>query len=145
MSKFLGDPIVTIPADFNILDAWRGCQTYVTKMRAAGRETAASFGADPGICSCPVCGASYWAWGLRQKCKQCEFEYPTDWWTMYAWGVAFATAPRWVHESEGCQREHEKRLAHPYYRYGVSHPVADAWEERLEIDWRLVDGIKEAS
>jgi hypothetical protein len=64
---------------------------------------------------------------------------------MYAWGVAAATAPQWVRESKGCQREHQKRLAHPYYRYGFEHPVADAWDERLEIDWRSVDGIKEAS
>ena len=141
MSKFLGDPIVVLPEGFDILDAWQGCTDYVDRMHAAGREIAASFGADPGICSCPVCDSSYWAWGLRQRCKQCQFEYPTDWWSMYAWGVSATKAPQWVRESKQCQREHEKRIAHPYYRYGFEHPVEDAWDERLKVDWRLVDGI----
>jgi hypothetical protein len=138
MSTFQGDPIVIAPDGFSLHTAWRECTDYVTRMREAGREVAASFGADPGICSCPMCGASYWAWGLAQRCKVCQFEYPTDWWTMYAWGVAAANPPAWVRKSSSCQAEHRKRLAHPFYRYGFEHPVEDPWEERGRIDWRSV-------
>lgn len=138
MSEFLGDPIVVTPVDFDIASAWQGCQTYVTKMRAAGREVAASFGADPGICSCPVCGTSYWAWGLVQRCKKCQFEYPTDWWSMYAGGVSAANPPAWLRDSPYFQREHVSRINHPYYRYGFEHPVEDAWKERHTVNWRAV-------
>jgi hypothetical protein len=132
------DPIVIDPPGFDVAGAWQECSDYVDKMRAVGRDTAASFGADPGCCSCPACGEMHWAWGKRQRCTQCAFEYPTDWWSMYSQGVSAANSPRLTTHNESLGRLHQQRLAHPCYRYGFEHPVADAWEERSKIDWEAV-------
>jgi hypothetical protein len=132
------DPIVIDPPGFDVAAAWRECSDYVDRMCAAGRDIAASFGADPGCCSCPACEAMHWAWG--QRCTQCGFEYPTDWWPMYSYGVQ-ASGERqaeWRRKNKGLARIHAERMAHSCYRYGFEHPVEDAWDERTKVDWRSV-------
>lgn len=138
MSNWCGDPIVIDPPGFDVAAAWKECSDYVDRMRAVGRDIAAAHGADPGICSCPACETMHWAWGRRQRCTQCAFEYPTDWWPMYSAGVQAANSPKITTYNEALGRLHQQRLAHPYYRYGLEHPVEDAWEERNRIDWRAV-------
>ena len=128
---FQGDPIVIDPPGFDVEASWRATQAYVDRMHAAGRDFAAAAGADPGICSCPKCRVMYWAFGRRQRCRKCGFEYPTDAWPMYSWGVQASQRPDLAYR-------HEERLGHPYYRYGFEHPVEEAFEEFDRIDWQSV-------
>lgn len=88
----------------------------------------AAFGADPGCCSCPACGETYWALGRRQRCVKCAFEYPTDWWPMYSWGSQ-AAGRKQVYQ-------HAERMKHPYYRHGFENPVEDPWKEHHTEKWR---------
>lgn len=144
------DPIVLEPAGLTLERGWDECKSYVEKCGGLTDEDGevnwrAAFGADPGICSCPACHQKYWAWGTKQRCRQCGFEYPTDWWPMYSYGVnavhrrSNVLAPgNSIEVQAGLRRLHEARLAHPYYRYGYEHPVEDAWKERDKIDWRAV-------
>jgi hypothetical protein len=85
----------------------------------------------------------YWSWGTRVRCVKCGFEFLTDWWPMYSYGVSAATGePRGakVHigNNQNLRNLHERRLSHPYYRYGFDHPVEDPWKEHDKIDWRIV-------
>ncbi len=132
------DPIILEPAGFTSEAGWAEARAYVEACggmthRDGSPNMRAAFGADPGICSCPACHQRYWAWGTRQRCVRCGFEYPTDWWPMYSYGVSCAAmrSPRLL-------ALHEQRLSHPYYRYGFEHPVQDAWKEHEAIDWRAV-------
>lgn len=115
------DPIVIDPPDF---DKCGGLQDERGEV-----NWRAAFGADPGCCSCPRCGEHYWAWGRRQRCAKCAFEYPTDWWPMYSYGTSAAKRPIARHR-------HEERMQHPYYRYGFEHPVDDPWTECHTAEWR---------
>ena len=131
----MDDPIVIDPPNFDPAAAWAECRAHVDQCGGLAHEDGspnwnAAFGADPGICSCPACGEMYWAWGKVQRCK-CGFEYPTDWWPMYSWGVQ-ATRSALLQQS----KRHEQRMDHPYYRYGFEHPVADPWAEHDRQEWR---------
>lgn len=130
------DPIIIDPPGFNPADGWKQCQEDVE--RAGGLDDIdgypnwlAAFAADPGCCTCPNCKAYYWAWGRVIQCLDCGFQFSTDWWPMYSWGVQAAKERR-------ADRLHEKRMNHPYYRYGFEHPVDDAWEEHDKINWKAV-------
>ena len=125
----LKDPIVIDPPNFDIKAEWDRCRTYVDRMEAAGRDLAAAFGADPGVCSCPSCKEMHWAWGRQQRCTSCGFEYPTDWWPMYSYGVCAA-------RHEIARYAHKERISHPYYKYGFENPVEDALYARDTIDWK---------
>lgn len=127
------EPIVIDPPGFDIRAAWQECQEYSDRMHACERPLAAAAGADPGICSCPACGVMHWAWGRAQRCTACGFEYPTDWWAMYSFGCQ---AHRWLVPLGNL---HDRRLAHPYYRYGYEHPADDPMSERDRIDWRSLN------
>jgi hypothetical protein len=50
----------------------------------------AAFGADPGCCSCPNCKQMFWSFGRVIECTECKFQFPTDWWPMYSYGVGDA-------------------------------------------------------
>lgn len=141
--KWCGDPIVIDPPDFDLKAAWGECRDYSDRMNAAGRPVAALHGADPGVCSCPACHAMYWRWGSRQRCKECEFEYPTNAWSMYSYGVQAANPPEWMKNESWFQREHQARLSSPYYRYGFEHPVEHPFVKMDHIDWRAVVGQQE--
>lgn len=132
------NPIVIEPEGFTQDAAWGECREYVDKCGGLTHEGGeinwrAAAGADPGICSCPACGEMFWCWGSKQRCAVCGFEYPTDWWPMYSWGVQAAKNPKQKYK-------HEEYMQHPYYRYGFEHPVEDAWEQHDKIDWKSVFG-----
>lgn len=132
------DPIVIDPPNFDQKAAWAECAGYVEKCGGLSHEDGtlnmrAVSGADPGVCSCPACGTSYWCWGNVQRCRVCEFEYPTDWWPMYSWG-AQANAGR-KHRGSWPYK-HDEHMKHPYYRYGFEHPSDDPWEECHTDAWR---------
>jgi hypothetical protein len=136
MSNFLGDPDVIDPPGFDVAKAWKGCQDDRDAMLRVGREIAAAHFADPGCCTCPMCGAGYWAWGRRQRCKACQFEYETDWWSMYSYGVgkAHMQKQKGALAMKGLQDLHERRMTHPYYRYGFEHPVDSAYDIAFSRD-----------
>lgn len=137
MSMHNMDPIVVDPPDFNADAAWDECKQWVDDHGGLSndnpRQMAAACGADPGCCACPACEAYYWMLGRRQRCRECGFEYPTDWWPMYSYGVSAGL-------SHLRRYHHDDRMKHPYYRYGFEHPVSDAWEESKRIDWRTAMG-----
>lgn len=131
------NPIVIDPPDFDQAAAWKECSDYVEQCGGLTHEDGSvnwrtACGADPGVCSCPACGEMYWAWGSRQRCVKCSFEYPTDWWPMYSYGSQDA--------KRGRQSKHSNQTTHPYYRYGFEHPAADPWKECHTQEWR--DAIK---
>jgi hypothetical protein len=144
----LWEPIILEPHDLTPEQGWDECKSYVEKCgglthRGGDVNWRAAFGADPGICSCPVCQQQYWAWGTKQRCRQCGFEYPTDWWPMYSYGVNAATAKDrgakvHIEVSQALRELHERRLSHVYYRYGFEHPVDDPWKNRFLVNWRAV-------
>lgn len=149
MSEGVFEPIVIDPPGFDIDGAWKECRDFVDECGGLQDEAGkpnwrAAFGADPGVCACPACHRYYWLWGRRHRCSKCGFEYPTDWWPMYSWGVAEATrqqrmAGRIVDErmKECFARMHRERIGHPYYRYGYEHPVdGNVFGEAMRIDWR---------
>ena len=141
----LHNPIVIDPPGFNEAAAWQECRDYVDQCGGLAHEDGepnwrAAFGADPGICSCPACHRDHWAWGRKQRCTRCGFEYETDAWLMYSYGVQAAKRTDWR------SALHERRLAHPYYRYGFEHPEsagADAYKAFKSIDWRSIFGTLE--
>lgn len=127
------NPIVIDPPDFDQKAAWRECNEYVEKCGGLAYPDGepnmwAAAGADPGVCSCPACGEFYWAWGRRQKCRKCNFEYPTDWWCMYSWGTSAAKRTQ--------RYKHDEYMKHPYYQHGFEHPVENAWKTCHTEAWR---------
>lgn len=123
------EPVVVYPMGFNIAEEWhKQCKPCMEALVRNPDNIAAAFGADPGICSCPACQQMYEAWGDIQRCKECRFEYPTDAWAMYSYGVQEAR------RQSGFRLK--QRLNHPYYRYGYEHPVEEPWEEFHKIDWK---------
>jgi hypothetical protein len=142
------EPIILEPAGLTPEQGWAECCDYVAKCGgltdASGElNLRAAFGADPGVCSCPKCHVSYWAWGTRLQCVRCGFTFPTDWWPMYSYGVSTATARArgakvHIGNTPGLLALHERQLAHPYYRYGFEHPVESAWDAHDKIDWAAV-------
>lgn len=138
------DPKIIDPPGFDPKAGWQECREYVDKCGGLTHEDGevnwrAAFGADPGCCSCPNCGEMYWSWGRIIECLDCGFQFPTDWWAMYSWGVQA------TRRTNAPPYKHEERMQHPYYRYGFENPVEDAWEEHDKIKWKeiLGDGIKE--
>ena len=147
------NPIVIDPPGFDQDAAWKECRDHVEKCGGIATDDGevnwrAAFGADPGCCSCPACGEFYWAWGRKQRCASCGFEYETDWWPMYSYGCgdarrlngSLAGPDRETNERliRYTREQADRRMSHPYYRYGFEHPVADPWEEKGRIDWRAV-------
>lgn len=135
---WMGEPEVIDPPNFCHEAAWKECRDYVDQCGGLSNEDGspnwrAAFGADPGCCSCPACGAMYWAWGRKQRCKRCQFEYESDWWPMYSYGARAGLG-----QSVFGSVTHERRLYHPYYRYGFEHPTEKPWADRDKIDWRSV-------
>ena len=106
---------------------WQEAKKNCDELMDAGREMAAAFHADPGICSCPRCHRHYWAEGIRQRCRHCLAEYETDWWAMLSWGVqhgrilADKSHPmHGYHISESYPPVHHARSA--VFQWGASHP-----------------------
>lgn len=153
----MNDPIVIDPPNFNLTAAWQGCSQAVEEAGGMTHEDGepnwrAAFSADPGCCSCPVCREYYWAWGNRQRCVKCGFEYPVDAWPMYSWGVQDAWWMSGIMKSPdpdfaeihklGIIGRRKIRMQHEYYRYGFEHPpqgpAINLVKEFERIDWRKV-------
>lgn len=149
------DPIVIDPPCFDQAAGWQECEEYVEKCGGLVYEDGepnwrAAFGADPGVCSCPACGETYWAWGRSQRCVICAFEYPTDAWAMYSYGIqAYRTLNGKMKDGgdpeayqrvvDYYRRKQERDMQHPYYRYGFEHPHGgDIWWHYHQIDWKFV-------
>lgn len=132
------DPKVIDPPGFDPSAGWKEFREYVDQCGGLADEEGnvnwrAAFGADPGCCTCPNCGEYYWAWGRIIECLDCQFQFPTDWWAMYSWGVQATRNPVFR-----VDHIHKKRLEHPYYRYGFEHPVNDAWKEHDKLPWKQI-------
>ena len=127
------DPIIIEPTGFTTEQGWDECQQYVEDAGELEREGKinwrAAFGADPGVCTCPNCHLYYWSFGTLIECRECHFQFPTDWWPMYSYGV---NAARRIFSDD----LHRERLQDPYYRYGFEHPVTNPWEQHDKIDWK---------
>lgn len=131
----VNEAIVVDPPGFDVKAGWAWCheQSKDGCVYPDGEVNwRAAFSADPGIVSCPVCQQMHWAWGRRQRCTVCEFEYPTDWWAMYSWGCAAAA------RDESKRYKQDERMTHPYYKYGFEHPVPDPYTQRHLVPWREV-------
>ena len=129
------DPKVIDPPGFDPAAGWNECREFVDKCGGLEHSDGepnwrAAFGADPGCCTCPNCGEYYWSWGRIVECLDCGFQFPTDWWPMYSWGVQAANRRE--------RYKHDERMEHPYYRYGFENPVDDPWEQHDKIAWKDV-------
>lgn len=153
---WIGDPDVVDPPGFDQASAWQECRDEVDRCGGLTYPDGepnwrAAFSADPGCCSCPACGASYWAWGRVHRCKRCQFVYPTNWWPMLSWGGQSARPfPRPELLSDDVKARlggpHDRRMAHAYYRFGHEHPDlatsahAFGWDGMERPDWRSLIG-----
>lgn len=145
----LKDPIVVDPAGFDQKSAWGECNEYVEKCGGLSHSDGepnwrAAFGADPGCCSCPCCDQMFWAWGRKQRCSECGFEFPTHWWSDYSSGAQHAMRvddpPPAFRDPEVMARMnelHEKRMAtSKYYRFAFEHRCTPSMEAAKTIAWR---------
>lgn len=130
------DPIVIDPPGFDQKAAWGECHEYSDRMHAAGRDIAAAHGADPGICSCPCCGEMYWAWGARQRCVDCGFEYDTSWWAMYSWGAQAARRGEKVENFSDYQKRYWDNSK--YFRWAFENKAEPSMEAARAVDWKTV-------
>lgn len=114
------DPIVLDGTDVNAV--WNECEHQADILvKSDGKDLRAAAGADPGIVSCPKCGAMHWHIGSHQKCSQCAFCYPTDWWPMLSWGQQAGARGHSVTTGLGA-----KRILHPVYHYAyLNHDTID--------------------
>ena len=130
------EPIVVDPSSFDVDAAWRefqGGNDADPVMEDGAPNWRVLSGSDPGVVSCPVCWEFYWNFGFVQRCRHCSFRFPTDWWPMYSWGCQRHRTPERIRRA--MEADHERRLAHPYYRYGFEHPVDDPSAQAHRVDW----------
>lgn len=144
------DPKVIEPPGFDPQAAWKACRDAVDRCGGTVHSDgsvnwAAAFSADPGCVSCPNCGQHYWNWGRVVECLDCGFQFPTDWWEKYSWGVQHAKRlknPPPAFSDPGfrgmAEERHQQYMAHPYYRHGFENPVENAWQARQLIPWRTI-------
>lgn len=153
-ASMIKDPIVIDPAGYDPAKGWGECKEFVEQCGGLAYSDGepnwrAAFGADPGCCTCPNCHQYFWAFGKRLRCTECGFEFPTDWWGMYSYGVnASKPDPPYVADLPRDARArldqlHQDRLSHPYYRYGFEHSVDNAWEEHDKLPWKEIMNEKE--
>jgi hypothetical protein len=148
-------PIVIDPPNFDQKAAWGECEQFVEKCGGIAHEDGepnwkAASGADPGCCSCPACQKYYWAWGRRQRCAACGFEYETDAWAMYSWGthagrVAAGKVKMEPRMISYFAKSAQERMSHPYYRYGYEHPVDKPQDEFKRLNWREIFAPKKGA
>lgn len=149
MAELIKDPIIIDPPGQTPADVWKECEEWVERKGGmvypdGEPNIAAAFGADPGCCGCPNCQQVFWSCGNIIQCTECNFQFPTDWWGMYSYGVnASRPDPPYVAGLSQDARArldqlHQDRLSHPYYKYGFEHPVADAWEAHDKLPWKEI-------
>lgn len=146
------DPIVIDPSEFDQRAAWNECAEFVDRCGGLERDGEvnwrAAFGADPGVTSCPNCCQHYWQCGNVQRCVDCGFEYPVNWWPMYSQGCQDGRliAGRHTYQDSdfnqrmvaAANRDAAKHSSHAYYQFGFRHPVKDPWFHHNKIDWKFV-------
>jgi hypothetical protein len=124
------DPIVIDPPGFDVAAAWEGCREARENVVDEDGEVnwGNAFGADPGCVSCPACRRYHWAWGGRQRCTACAFEYPTSWRSLLSDGSRDrGTLP--------LPPSPPKRPACPYYMRGWREPGL-TFADGDRVDWR---------
>lgn len=147
------DPIIIDPPRDTPERGWKSCQDYVESCGGLTYPDGevnlrAAAGADPGCCTCPNCHQYFWAFGRVLQCTECGFQFESDWWAMYSYGVGDAKTlsdPTKFDGAEFRQRiidginaRMPQRIQHPYYRYGFEHPVVDAWAEHDKLPWKQI-------
>ncbi len=147
------DPIIIDPPGLTPKQVWDECKSYVESVGGMVHEDGevnlrAAAGADPGCCSCPNCGQYFWNCGRIIECTECQFQFPTDWWPMYSYGVGdkrtLSNPERFPDPNfrnlmiMGIEERMPERIKHPYYRYGFEHPVESAWEQHDKLPWREI-------
>jgi hypothetical protein len=152
-NSVIKDPIIIDPSGETAEQGWDACHKYVEQCGGLAYDDGepnwrAAFGADPGCCSCPNCKQMFWAFGRVIRCTECGFEFPTDWWPMYSYGVSDAhliSGKRKLPDDEirqrliyGVNERMPKRIQHPYYKYGFEHPVESAWDEHDKLPWKEI-------
>ena len=144
MGDWLGDPIVIDPPEFNDQAAWKECRDEVDRCGGMTYEDGnpnwrAAFSADPGVCSCPCCGAMYWAWGRVQECRACHFRYPTDWWPMYSYGAsAGRLGDKLDHLGSLGTYTSQQRMKHKYFRWAYENKPKGGIDGARLIKWREI-------
>lgn len=154
--KGIQDPIIIEPQGYTAEQGWEWCHGYVESCGGIAypdgeANLRAAAGADPGCCSCPNCHQYFWAFGRIIQCTGCGFQFQTDWWPMYSYGVGdYKTLhgnsgimdaeikQRIIH---GISERMPERIKHPYYRYGFEHPVPEgssAREQHDKLPWKEI-------
>lgn len=151
--KGIKDPIIIDPPGDTPERGWQGCKDYVESCGGIAypdgeANLRAAAGADPGCCTCPNCHQYFWSFGRIIQCSECGFQFQTDWWPMYSYGVGDANTlnctTKYPDEEirqriiAGIRERMPKRMQHPYYKYGMKHPVASAWEEHDKLPWKEI-------
>jgi hypothetical protein len=137
------DPIIVDSEPPDVDKIWKDCSeasNHVMREDGTVNYRAAAC-ADPGVTTCPACGRYHWNIGRWHKCTNCEFVYPTDAWPMFSWGVVEARRRKSRQPPcPGLDRLAEKRMAHPYYKFGFDHADTVHGDDLhmffLTIDWR---------
>jgi hypothetical protein len=152
------DPIIIEPAGYTPEQGWKECRDYVERCGGLAHpdgepNVRAAAGADPGCCSCPNCKRYFWAFGQIIQCTECGFQFNSDWWPMYSYGVSDAKTLSgdrvFPDESfrlrliDGIRERMPQRIQHPYYRYGFEHPVEDAWAEHDRLPWKEIMAVED--
>lgn len=147
------DPIIIDPPGLTPEDVWKQCRAYVESCGGLAYEDGepnirAAAGADPGCCTCPNCHQYFWSCGRVIQCTECDFQFPSDWWPMYSYGVGdsktladssrFPDKTIWKRICRGINERMEKRIQHPYYRYGFNNPVDDPWATHDKLPWKEI-------
>lgn len=129
------NPKVIKPPDFDIDKAWEECRDWTEQHR--GSPIAEAAGADPGCCSCPKCKTYFWSFGLVQQCTECNFIFPTNWWSQYSKGCREGLQVNAGAEITGGMKH---RTKDPYYCQGFYNPTKNAFEEKDKLDWEAIVG-----
>lgn len=138
---YVKDPMVIDPPNFDQAAAWNECREYVDACGGLSHDDGepnwrAAFGADPGLCSCPCCDQMFWAWGRRQRCTECGFEYDTDWWAMYSWGGQ--EARRGPDHPVYRGKTHEKYMRSKWYRWAFENAAEPTMEAAKVVAWKTI-------
>lgn len=126
------NPKVIHPENFNVAEAWGDCKKWVDQHGKG--SIAASFGADPGCCGCPVCHQSYWSFGNVVECE-CGFIFPVNWLHEFSSG---ANDGRRLQAGGTVDGFMQLRQRNPFYRTGLENPHEDSWKWKDTYDWKAI-------
>ena len=114
------DPKVIEPAGYDMKKAAKTCGIHM------------------GIFGCPICDQNFNDYGGMHvvECVKCNFQFPVDWWPVYAAGVHDGRTIKasGADLSGGMQL----RMNNPYYRTGFNTPDGEAWNTRKQHAWSAI-------